>query len=98
MIILDIEYEDDYLSDMFVDLNDVIHSKGLMQIEIGTELTRAVKRRYNQIISFDSFFDLQQSCLGKCESLTGNLKGCFSVHLTRNFRLIVKTKSNDLSA
>ena len=83
---------------MFEDLNDVIHSKRLMQKKLGAELTRQIKYRYNQMNSFTSFFDLQSSRLGKIESLEGSFKGCYSVRLNANFRLIFRAKTEELSA
>lgn len=82
---------------MFDDLNDVIGSKGLMQKKIGAELTRAVKKRYNQIISFSSFSALLQSGLGKIESLSGDFKGMYSMTVSANYRLILRPVSEDLS-
>ena len=66
--------------------------------KIGAELTRAVKKRYNQIISFSSFSALQLSGIGKMESLEGDHKGSYSFRISANYRLIVKPKSKDLSA
>ena len=69
-----------------------------MKKAIGAELTRAVKKRYNQIVAFSSFSSLQQSGIGKLESLTGDLKGSYSLRISANYRLIVKPKAQDLSA
>ena len=69
-----------------------------MQKEIGAELTRTIKKRYNQIVAFSSFFDLQQSGIGKMESLEGDRKGFYSLRISANYRLIVKPKAEDLSA
>jgi plasmid maintenance system killer protein len=65
---------------------------------IGMELTRAVKKRYNQIISFSSFSSLQLSGIGKMKSLKGDMKGSYSLHITANYRLIIKPKADDLSS
>lgn len=67
-----------------------------MRKQIGPELTKAVKKRYNEIKAHSSFSKLQQGP-GKIESLTGSLKGCYSLRLNANFRLIIKPKSYDLS-
>ena len=76
--VLYIEYEDAGVEKLFDDLNDVCNSKNLMKKEIGAELTRAVKKRYNQIVAFSSFSALQQSGIGKMESLEGDHKGSYS--------------------
>ena len=93
-----VEYENDKLAELFSDLNDVKHSNHLLQKNIGFDLTRSIKKRYNQILSCSSFKELQQSGLGKPESLSGNFTRCFSLRLTANYRLIVKPCSKDLSA
>ena len=69
-----------------------------MQKEIGAELTRAVKKRYNQIVAFSTFFALQQSGLGKSEALSGDLKGSYSLRVSANFRLIIRPKAEGQSA
>ena len=71
MIIIYFEYEDEIVAQLFNDLNDVIHSKKLLQKKIGLELTRLIKNRYNQIHSCNSFYEIQKFGLGKIESLSG---------------------------
>ena len=90
------EYEDEWIKELFNDLNDIRCSRNLMRKQIGPELTKAVKKRYNEIKAHSCFSKLQQGP-GKIESLTGNLKGCYSLRLNANFRLIIKPKSYDLS-
>ena len=96
--VLNVEYEEDEVKELFNDLNDVRNSKNLMKKEIGAELTKAVKKRYNQIVAFSSFSALQQSGIGKMESLEGDSKGSYSLRVSANYRLIVKPKAKDLSA
>lgn len=69
-----------------------------MRKEIGAELTRAVKKRYDQIVAFSSFSALQQSGIGKMESLEGDRKGSYSLRVSANYRLIVRPKDKDLRA
>lgn len=69
-----------------------------MKKAIGSELTRSVKNRYDQIVSFPSFLSLKQAGFGKIESLAGDLKGSYSLRVSANYRLIVKPKTNDISA
>lgn len=83
---------------MFEDLNDVKCSQNLIKKEIGAELTIAVKKRHNQLEAFSSFFALQQSRIGKLESLSGDRKGEYSIHLSANYRLIIKPKVERISA
>ena len=69
-----------------------------MKRAVGAELTKAVKKRYNQMISFSSFSALQQSRIGKMESLEGDRKGAYSLTVSANYRLIIKPKAKDQSA
>jgi len=96
--ILYVEYEDEKVKELFDDLNNVSGSKNLMIRAIGAELTKAVKKRYNQMISFSSFLALQQSKIGKMESLDGDRKGRYSLTVSANYSLIVKPVSKDQSA
>lgn len=96
--ILYVEFEDKKVRELFDDLNDVQGSKGLMKKAIGAELTKAVKKRYNQIISFSSFSSLQLSGIGKMESLEGDRKESYSLHVSANYRLIVRPRTKDRSA
>lgn len=96
--VLYIEFEDERVRELFDDLNDVQGSKGLMRKAIGADLTKSVKKRYNQIISFSSFSALQLSGIGKMESLEGNRKESYSLRVSANYRLIVKPKSKDRGA
>lgn len=96
--ILYVEYEDEKVKELFDDLNNVSGSKNLMIRAIGAELTKAVKKRYNQMVSFSSFSALQQSKIGKMESLEGDRKGRYSLTVSANYRLIVRPVSKDQSA
>ena len=49
-------------------------------------------------MAFTSFSALQQSGIGKIESLEGDQKGSYSLRVSANYRLIVKPKTKDLSA
>ncbi len=79
-------------------MNDVRNSKNLMRKEIGAEHTKAVKKRYNQIVASSSFYALQQSGIGKMESLEGDRKGSYSLRTSANYRMVVKPWTDDLSA
>jgi len=69
-----------------------------MKKQIGAELTKAVKKRYNQIVAFSSFSALQLSGIGKMESLDGDQKGSYSLRVSANYRLIVRPVAEDQSA
>ena len=69
-----------------------------MMKEIGRDLTRSVKKRYDQMIAFSTFLSLQQSKIGKMESLDGDQKGSYSLRVSANYRLVVRPKTEDQSA
>lgn len=94
---LHVEYEDSKVQELFEDLNDVQNSKNLMKKEIGLEMTKAVKKKYNQMIAFSSFSALLESRIGKMESLSGDKEGNYSLRLTANYRLIVAPNTSDRS-
>lgn len=97
-MLLDILYENSDVRILFEDLNDVRNTKNLMTKKIGAEYTKAVKKRYNQIAAFSTFYSLQQSGIGKMESLEADYKGSYSLRLTKNYRLIIKPNTKDTSA
>ena len=57
---------------------------------IGMELAKEIKKRYNQVSAFPTFYSLQNSRIGKVEALTGEMKGHYSMHVDANYRLIMK--------
>ncbi len=95
---LRIEYENSNVKELFDDLNNVQNSKNLMKKHIGLEMTKSVKKRYNQMVAFSSFFALLASRIGKMESLSGDKDGDYALHLTANYRLIVAPNTSDRSA
>ena len=92
-----VKYEDERVKKLFDDLNDVQNSKNLMKRQIGMELTKAVKKKYNQLISFTSFGALIEARIGKMESLEGDMNGSYSLRLSANYRLIVAPDTDDFS-
>ena len=69
-----------------------------MRKAIGAELTKAVKKRYNQLAAFSSFSALQQSGIGKMEALEADRNGSYSLRVSANYRLLIKPEATDLSA
>lgn len=58
--------------------------------KIGLEFTRATKRRIKQIKSFSCFYKYYESKLGKPERMSGTDSDKYSIHISGNYRLIVK--------
>lgn len=93
-----VEFDDKKVQRLFEDLVDVRNSRNLMTKEVGVELTRAVKKRLDQIVAFEYFSELQNSGLGRMESLLGDMHGDYSLRTTANYRIIVTPKSIERSA
>jgi len=90
-------YNNNDVKIIFEDLNDVTKSKNLMKRQIGNELTRMVKKRYNQLVAFPNFYSALNSHIGKMERLAGDFELCYSMHINANYRLIVKPITDDYS-
>lgn len=93
---MQITYEDNSVRELFEDLCQIQVPKGLMKKLIGSELTRAVKKRYDHLKAADNFYIFQMTGLGKTHSLTG-MEGCYGVHVTANWRLVIKPIVRDTS-
>jgi len=94
---LQISYDSKKIEALFTDLSDVANSKNLLQQEVGLELAKYAKKRKDNLLAFPSFFALVNSkCFG-IHSLKGDLKSCYSLSLTGNYRLIIKPACDDLS-
>lgn len=91
-----VKYEDKRVKELFDDLNDIQNSKNLMRKQVGLEITKAIKRKYNQLVAFTNFSALIQSRIGKVEHMEGSTKE-YSLHLTTNYRLIIVPETDDLS-
>ncbi len=68
----------------------------LMKKKIGVDLTRGVKKRYDQLKAAANFSIYLSTGLGKSHSLVGNLKGCYGINISGNIRLIVKPNVENL--
>lgn len=63
---------------------------------IGEELTRAVKKRYDQLKSANTFWIYLCTGLGKPHSLT-DMYGCYGVHITANWRMVIQPIAENTS-
>lgn len=97
MIFIKALYKNIKIEEYVLDLNDVSNSKHLLQRKIGTELTRALKKRYNQIVSFSNYAEFVNAHIDNTESLHGDLKGYYSMSLNANYRIVVSPETEDLS-
>lgn len=69
----------------------------LMQKTIGKDLTKTIKRRYDNLRAANNFYIYLNTGLGKPHSLQGNHKGLYGISVSANQRLIVQPITNDLS-
>ena len=63
---------------------------------IGTQMTKAVKKRYNEIEATNDFQELMKNNLGHPHPLKGDLKEYYGIELTGNYRLVIKVKENKI--
>ena len=70
----------------------------LMKRQIGKDLTRNIKKRYDQLKAAVNFGIFLATGLGKPHPLTGNLKGYYGISISGNIRLIVKPDVESLDA
>ena len=89
-------YEDDSVKELFEDLCQIQMPKGLMKKLIGVELTRLVKKRYDQLKAADNFYIFLSTGLGKPHALKA-MDGCYGVHVNANWRLVIKPITDDTS-
>lgn len=80
---MQISYANDNVKKHFVNYE-------LMQRKIGKDITRAVKKRINELTASENMDIYISTGLGKPHVLSGDLKGYISISLTANYRLIIK--------
>ncbi|AXU54319.1 TPA: type II toxin-antitoxin system YoeB family toxin [Clostridioides difficile] len=70
----------------------------LMRKKIGNDMTKTIKKRINQLMAADTFGIYLSTGLGKPHSLENDLKGFYGVSISKNYRLIIKPNTDDLSS
>lgn len=58
--------------------------------QIGMQMTKAFKKRIQQVRAANNFALYLKTGLGKPHPLEGDLCGCYGVVITANYRLIIK--------
>ena len=94
---MDIVYNDKKVEKLFTDLNDVIHSKNLLQRRVGKDRAIAVKKRKNQIEAASTFKSYLNLHIGNPHLLREDLAGLYGVDIDPHLRLIIEPVSDDLS-
>lgn len=88
---MQIEYENHQVKKMFDDFENIGTTKHLLEKKVGKELTKAIRKRIIQIIAAETFDIYLKNSPRKPHLLVGG--GIrYSVHLTSNWRLIIKPK------
>lgn len=85
-----VSFDDLRVSTLFNDLD-------LMVKKIGFELTKKIKKRYEQLRAAENFAIYLKTGLGSPHPLYENLKGRYGVWVNKHIRLIVKPVTDDLS-
>ncbi len=62
----------------------------LMKKKIGQDLARRVKKRYDILKAATNFGVYLNTGLGKPHPLAGDLKGCYGISISGNYRLIIR--------
>ena len=87
---MQVQFDNQKVAELFYDLTNVVGSSNLITKKCGVELAKQIKKRYIQLIAFNTFGELLQSRIAKVEALLGDKKGAYSMHLTANYRLIIQ--------
>ena len=64
---------------------------------IGLEMTKSIKKRYNEIEASNDFQELMKNNFGHPHPLKGNLKQYYGIGITGNYRLIIGNNYNKRS-
>ena len=74
----------------------IMEDSKLLQGKVGNEIGKNIKRRINQLLSVKNFYEyLTVLRYGSPHSLNGELKGCYALSVSPNYRLIVKPNSDN---
>ena len=65
----------------------------LLTSKIGLAMAKTVKQRYNQIEACENFNQYMTIGLGIPHPLNHELKNCYGIRITGNYRLVVKPES-----
>ncbi len=92
---MNIKYDNPQIEDLI----SVHDSKQSMRRKIGFEITKSVKRRFDQLRAANTFYTFQQLGIGKVHSLEGNeLDGCYGISIDKSRRIIIMPDAADCSA
>ena len=61
--------------------------------KIGLSMAKTVKQRYNQLEACENFEQYMKTGLGVPHPLNSNLKQCYAIRITGNYRLVVEPEN-----
>lgn len=71
------------------------HNKELVK-KYGSEVAKKLPRRIAELKSFDSLNDVPTSLPHRRHKLSGDLKECYAINITGQYRLIFRQKDNNI--
>ena len=86
---MEVDYEEK-IKPFFEDLEKMSGSKGLLQRKVDPKTVKTIKRRVLELKASNTFSIYLSTGLGKPHSLEGDLKGCYAISVTGNYRLIIE--------
>ncbi len=73
----------------------IMENPKLLQGKVGLEFAKSIIRKMNHLAISDNFYYyLTKIKFGNPHSLSGDMKGCYALSISPNYRLIVKPNSN----
>lgn len=72
-----------------------VHNKELVK-KYGFEVAKKLPRRIAELKSFDSLNDVPTSLPHRRHKLSGDLKECYAINITGQYRLIFRQKDNNI--
>ena len=64
-----------------------------LTVKIGLSMAKTVKQRYNQLEACENFEQYMKTGLGVPHPLNSNLKQCYAIRITGNYRLVVEPEN-----
>lgn len=86
---MEIKYESKQIEKMMSNMSKLVE-------KIGFQMARNVKKRYNQILASKDMSELLKNNLGHPHPLHGDLKGCYGIDITANYRLVVQPNGKNI--
>lgn len=87
---MELKYQDEKVQ-------NIICNARLLQIKVGLEIGKQIKKRINQLEAANDFNEyLTKLRFGDPHTLEGNLDKCFAISITANYRIVVEPLETEL--